>query len=138
VSEPAFWRVTLTWPRPPDFGKPRANGYLPYQFDHPHAFFRNFAMQLQPGELESAEMRARTVRIVARIAASKARPRVACGSAYTSSAQIAIDAAIYAAWFGFCVNGAYNMDMALPEPVRITVEPVTANPEAAATAAREE
>jgi hypothetical protein len=134
VSEPAFWRVTLTWPRPPDFGKPRANGYLPYQFDHPHAFVRPFAGQLPPGALETAEMRTRTIRVVAMLPAEDPRPRHPGDYTYTPSALLAIERVARAAQFGFCCAASTALDTPLPEPVRVTAEPVPAGQTPPATA----
>jgi hypothetical protein len=136
MSLPAFWRVTVTWRRPPGFGKPRASGYLPYQFDHPHAFVRPFAGQLLDGTVEAAEMRTRTIRLTAVVPADE--PQKQGQWPYASSAQLAINRVARAAHFGYCCHAGAEWEVPLPEPVRITVEPVTVDRTAAPVAARED
>lgn len=126
-ADPAFWRVALTWPRPPGFGKPDGRGYVPFQLSHPGEFAKPYAMQLQGGVLEVAELRARTIRVVVRLPAAPAR-RKARWERYATSAQLAIEWAIDSAQFGWCCTGRFPQFTPLPEPVCIKVEPVAAPP----------
>lgn len=121
---PAFWRVTLTWPRPGKWGKPNARGHVPYEQSSPETIARTLGWQLQerPGAVEVAEMRSRTVRMVMRLPAQEPRAKRVD---YACSAALAVDWALMVAQFGANLVGCRGDIYApLPEPVRIAVEPV--------------
>lgn len=100
MDKPASCRVTVTWPRPRAYGRPRADGYLLSDFDHPGALEKVYALPLPRGAaLEAIEPRARTVRFTARVPAEPARRRVTGRQSYAASSQIAIETAVRAAPF---------------------------------------
>jgi hypothetical protein len=126
-ADPAFWRVTLTWPRPPGFGEPDDEGYVPFQLSRPDEFAKPYAMQLRGGVLEAAELRGRMIRVVVMLPAVPAR-RKTRWERYATSAQLAVEWAVDSAQFGWCCTGRFPLFTPLPEPVRIKVEPAGAPP----------
>ncbi len=123
---PAFWRVTLTWPKPAGWGKPGERGYVPYPQSSPERFFTAMGFQLEgsPGTLEVAEMRARTVRMVMRMPGQEPVAPVPGRVDYVCSAARAVDWALMVARFGAGCVGPAGRREPLPEPVRVAVEPV--------------
>lgn len=124
MSEPAAWRVTLTWPRPAGWGKPNDRGYIPYR-QSPEHFLATFGILYKPEyfRVERAEMRARTVIVVALAQSSPARRRGGWGDARSSS-QLAVDQVMAAAVFAAAMVGGTPQEMPLPEPVSIRAEAV--------------
>jgi hypothetical protein len=125
MSLPAFWRVTLTWPRPPGWGRPNAHGHIPYAQDSPEAFRETMGFQLQhqsDAVLETAEMRDRTIHMVMKLPAQEPYAK---GVDYSCSAARAIDWALMVAQFGAAITGHRDLHAPLPEPVRIKVEACT-------------
>jgi hypothetical protein len=121
---PAFWRVTLTWPKPPEWGRLNDRGYIRYEQSSPEVFAETMGYQLQrepDATLEAAEMRGRTVRMVMKL---PARGPYTKGTSYSCSAARAIDWALMVAQFGAALVGHRDIHAPLPEPVRVVVEPV--------------
>jgi hypothetical protein len=125
---PAAWRVTLTWPRPPDWGMPPpGTDYVPYEVSSPERFAATMGFQCCGDVvLEAAELRSRTVRVVIRIPAVE--PRSLRDWEATQSAQRAINRAMFIVQFGAkLIEGRYQRySPVLPEPVRIRIGPLGA------------
>jgi hypothetical protein len=126
VSGPAFWRVTLTWPKPDHWADIRELGYLGWKLRHREDRDSTFRTMLPAGTLESVELRDRTVRMIVKVPAQPPRERSTYWhTTYASSAQIAVEWTVRAAQFGAgVINPRFpdSLDEPLPEPVRIKVE----------------
>lgn len=86
-----------------------------------YQFARPFARQLPTGALELAEMRARSIILIAKLPARESRES-SFPERYAVSAQLAIEQTVDAARFGYCCNASLDIHMPLPEPVCIKVE----------------
>lgn len=129
MTEPAFWRVTLAWPKPREWDELARGGpsFARWLFKDPDRLRQKFAIQIQAagGDVESLDLRPRTVRLVARMPAHKSQGYDY--RSYQSSAEHAIGVVVRSAEFAArCISGSERMLEPLPEPVRIKAEPMAA------------